>query len=50
MRATISSLKHKVTNYRNCKKFDVRNCLSDIQQGHFECKSRVIQMKNSDKS
>ena len=39
MKAIISRLTPKVIHYRNYKKFDERNFLSDIHQEHFECKS-----------
>ena len=42
MKATISRLKPKVINYRDYKKSDEWNLLSDIQQKHFECKSTDV--------
>ena len=42
MKATIFRLKSNVTNYRNYKKINERNFLSDIQQEHFECKSSDV--------
>ena len=38
MKVIISRLTPKVIQYRNYKKFDERNFLSDIQHEHFECK------------